>query len=297
MKIGKLIFAGLSMAAILSMASCKKEENNSTNPSGETKALTLASASVEVKAGETATVEITSGNGNYAVVPADKEIATAAVSGTTITVTGVKAGSTIITVSDGAKQAKPLQVKVTKSGSNAIPTDVTYSIEVFSTEKGASYAPDWVYWEPTLTSKVTGTFIASVLDVNNNTLNAANYGKQDAVKEFMADATITEDVIFLGGYIADGDGADCGYSSPAVQVTNNDDPAHPGCKVVNVIASCLSGYLGWEDGKYISRPGTAWYDPSDGSITLKDCYGELYWGGGKNLTWKFTYNRKYTPEK
>ena len=104
-------------------------------------------------------------------------------------------------------------------------------------------------------------------------------------------------MIFLGGYIADGDGADCGYSSPAVQITNNDDPAHPGCKVVNVIASCISGYLGWEDGKYFSRPGTAWYDPSDGSITLKDCYGELYWGGGKDLTWKFNYNRKYTPEK
>ncbi len=300
MKTSKLIMAaGLSLAAVLSLSSCQKEDNNGSTgtPSGETKSLTLSSSSVEVKAGETETVEITSGNGNYAVVPADKDIATATVSGTTITIAGVKAGSTIITVSDGAKQARPLQVKVTKSGANAIPTDVTYSIEVFSSETGASYAPSGVDWQPELTTKVTGTFIASVLDVNNNTLNAATYAKQDAVKEFIADATITEDVIFLGGYIADGDGADCGYSSPAVQITNNDDPAHPGCKVVNVIASCISGYLGWEDGKYISRPGTAWYDPSDGSITLKDCYGELYWGGGKNLTWKFNYNRKYTPEK
>lgn len=113
----------------------------------------------------------------------------------------------------------------------------------------------------------------------------------------MANPTIDEGVILLGGYIADGTSPDYGYSCPAVMITNNDDASHPGCKVVTVIASCLSGYLGWEDGKYVSRPGTAWYDPSDGSITLKDCYGELYWGGAKQLTWKFNYNRKYTPVK
>mgnify|MGYP004546825759 CR=1 FL=1 len=291
MKTSKLILtAGLSMAAMLSLSSCQKEDNNSTTPSGETKVLTLASSSVEVKAGETATVEITSGNGDYDVVPADKGIATATVSGTTITVTGVKSGSTIITVSDGAKQAKPLQVKVTKSGSNPIPTDVLYTLEIFSNETG-----ELPYWKPSVGPKtISNTYIASVLDVKNNTMNAAQYAVQDAVKEFINDPTIGDDVIILGGYTGEGNTADYGYSSPAVLITNNDDAAHPGCKVVTVIATCLSGYLGWEDGKYISRPGTAWYDPSDGSITLENCYGELCWKDGQ---WKFTYNRKYTPVK
>ncbi|MGN0190359.1 MAG: hypothetical protein ACI39U_01755 [Candidatus Cryptobacteroides sp.] len=298
MKKAKFLSVAFSVAAIATLfVSCNKEGTGSGSESGtgETQTLTLSQSSVDVKVGESSTVEITSGNGGYTVKSADAETATASVEGSTITVNGIKAGSTMITVMDAAKQAKPLQVKVTKSGSNAIPTDVLYDIEVFSSETGASYAPGWTDWEPTLTSRVTGTFIASLLDINNGTMNASQYKNDDAVNEFMADPTIDEGVILLGGYIADGSSPDYGYSSPAVQITNNDDPSHPGCKVVTVIASCLGGYLGWEDGKYVSRPGTAWYDPSDGSITLKDCYGELYWGGAKQLTWKFNYNRKYTP--
>ena len=295
-----ILAAGLSMAAMLSLSSCQKEENNSNEPSGETKPLTLASSSVEVKAGETATVEITSGNGGYNVVSASEETATATVSGTTITVSGVKAGSTIITVSDAAKQAKPLQVKVTKSGKNTIPTDVCYTIEVFDTEQGYSYnSGGWNQWEPTLTKKVENTYIASILDINNKTANAEVFysnGKiGDAVQEYISTLNPDEDVILLGGYIADGDKPDYGYSSPAIQVTANDDAEHPGCKVVTVLSTCISGTLGWEDGKYYSRPGTGWYDPTDGSITLKDCEGGLYWGS--SLTWKIKLNRKYTPVK
>ncbi|MDY4562343.1 MAG: hypothetical protein SPD85_01850 [Candidatus Cryptobacteroides sp.] len=301
MKTAKFLTAVFSAAAITALSvSCNKDN---TTPgggdpgTGETQTLTLSQSSIDVKAGESATVEITSGNGGYTVKTADAETATASVEGTTITVNGIKAGSTMITVMDAAKQAKPLQVKVTKSGTNAIPTDVLYDIEVFSSETGASYAPEWVDWQPTLTKNVKGTYIASILDIKNGATNASSYKSGAAVTEFMANPTIDEGVILLGGYIADGTSPDYDYSCPAVMITNNDDASHPGCKVVTVIASCLGGYLRWEDGKYVSRPGTAWYDPSDGSITLKDCSGELYWGGEPPLTWKFNYNRKYTPVK
>ncbi len=289
-----------SAASLTLFSSCQKDDNGTSGSSdggkkGETVALTLASSSVDVKQGETATVEITSGNGGYTAVSADAATATASIEGNTITVSGVAAGSTIITIRDAAKQAKPLQVKVTKSGKNSIPTDITYDIEVFSNEKGYSYnSGGWNQWEPTLTSKVTGTCIASVLDIRNGADNAKGYNG-DAINEYINTFSPDEDVIFLGGYIADGTAPDTGYSAVAIQVTTNDDSAHAGCKIVTVLASAISGQLGWEDGKYYSRPGTAWYDPSDGSITLKDCEGGLYWGN--SLTWKFNLNRKYTPSK
>lgn len=303
MKTAKFLTAVFSAAAITALSvSCNKDN---TTPgggdpgTGETQTLTLSQSSIDVKAGESATVEITSGNGGYTVKTADAETATASVEGTTIIVNGIKAGSTMITVMDAAKQAKPLQVKVTKSGSSAIHTDVLYDIEIFDSETGATYGNGWSA-TAVLPTSVTNTYIASLLDIMNGTENASPYKNQDAVKEFMNQPNIDEGVILLEGYIDNKGTLDYGYSCPAVQITNNDDPSHPGCKVVTVIASCLAGYLGWEDGKYISRPGTAWYDPSDGSITLKDCYGELYWKGSGDegdMTYKFTYNRKYTPAK
>ncbi len=288
----------VAAASLTLFSSCQKDNSNGGTDEGgkgEVKELTLTKSSVEVKAGETETVEITSGNGGYSLAVADEGLLNATVNDNIISIEGIKAGATMVTVRDAAGKAKPLQVKVTKSGKNAIPTDVTYDIEVFSSEEGYSYnSGGWHQWDPTLTSKVTGTNIASVLDINNNADNAKGYNN-DAVKEYISTFNPDEDVIFLGGYIADGKTADSGYSSVAVQVTNNDDSAHAGCKVVTVLASAISGALGWEDGKYYSRPGTAWYDPSDGSITLKDCEGGLYWGN--SLTWKFKLNRKYTPSK
>ena len=296
----KFIFAGaIMMAALLSSSSCKKDnpsDDGSTSINGEVVDLVLESASVTVGIGETVNVNITSGNGDYKVVPADAGVATATVSGQVITVTGVGAGTTVLTVSDKASKVKPLSVSVTKGGSNAIRTDVTYGIDVFSNETGASYAPSWTEWSPTLTSHVSGTFIATKRDIDNNAANALLYRTQDAVQEYIAGDGNDDDIIFLGGYIADGNAPDYGYSAVAVKLTGGDDASHPGCKVVTVLSSCLSGSLGWEDGKYVSRPGTAYYDPSDGSITLVNCYGELYWGGGNSLTWKFNLNRKYTPE-
>ena len=62
--------------------------------------LALSMSSVEIKVGESATVEITSGNGSYTVSSFAPSVATASLSGTTITIMGVAAGSAVVTVTD-----------------------------------------------------------------------------------------------------------------------------------------------------------------------------------------------------
>ena len=74
-----------------------------------------------------------------------------------------------------------------------------------------------------------------------------------------------------------------------------DDPAHPGCKKMTVLTTNIAASLDW--GGYTSTPGTAWYDPTDGSFTMENCKGFLNWTGNGNEDWYFTLNRKYTPEK
>jgi len=75
--------------------------------------LRLEQNEVSVFLSETATVKITSGNGDYKVTPVDATIATATVSGNTITVTGVKAGETNVTITDKENKSTILKVTVT----------------------------------------------------------------------------------------------------------------------------------------------------------------------------------------
>jgi hypothetical protein len=77
------------------------------------KNLVLENTEVSAEVGGTATVKITKGNGDYEVTPVDATIATATVTTDgAITVTGVKAGETTLTVTDKAKKTATLKVKV-----------------------------------------------------------------------------------------------------------------------------------------------------------------------------------------
>lgn len=249
--------------------------------------MVLSASSVNVGQGEDATVEITSGNGGYTVISADETVATATVAGTTVTIHGVKGGSTTISVKDAAKKAKPIAVKVSASGTNNINTSVMYTIDLLDTEKGQT---NW--WQPTLTKHVENTLICTKRDFTSGALNAASFDKAMLTEFF--DLIEDDNVFVCGGYIADGTKPDYGYAAPALLLTDEDDPAHAGCKKMTVITSNLAAYCSW--GNYSSTGGTAFYDPADGSFTIVDAQGFLDWEGTADQKWKFTLNRKYTPQ-
>jgi hypothetical protein len=82
-------------------------------PEPVTVALFVTSTTVTVAAGDTRTVIIGGGTAPYYVSSNDTSIATASVAGATLTITGVAAGSTTVTVTDSKGAAKTISVTVT----------------------------------------------------------------------------------------------------------------------------------------------------------------------------------------
>ncbi|WP_329905258.1 hypothetical protein [Porphyromonas pogonae] len=75
----------------------------------------LTPSEVSIKEGEKATVELSGGdNKTYTIEPEKTDFATAAVSGKTLTITGVKAGTSNFTIKSGGKE-KTIPVTVTAS--------------------------------------------------------------------------------------------------------------------------------------------------------------------------------------
>ncbi len=81
----------------------------------ESTSLTLSTYSVELNTGNSTTVQITSGNGGYTVSVDKPSIATATISGTKITITGVAAGTAKVTVKDNSGQIAYINVTVSSS--------------------------------------------------------------------------------------------------------------------------------------------------------------------------------------
>lgn len=101
-----MLFAVLSLAS-LAMTSCDKDDDikvptllkfNPTNP--------------EVVVGKTATVSIKGGTAPYTANSKDAGIATASAKDATITIKGIKAGKTTITVTDKNKKSGTISVTV-----------------------------------------------------------------------------------------------------------------------------------------------------------------------------------------
>ena len=79
-----------------------------------------------------------------------------------------------------------------------------------------------------------------------------------------------------------------GYTSIAARVLDEDDAAHAGCKVVEILSSCISAEpLAWDG--YTQTAGAGWYDPAAGTVTIENCKGHLGWG------YDFNWNRVYKP--
>lgn len=75
--------------------------------------LQIGASSLELEVGESKTVSITSGNGDYTVKSSDESVATASIDGTTVTVKAVSAGSAVtITVTDKSGQEATIQLTV-----------------------------------------------------------------------------------------------------------------------------------------------------------------------------------------
>ena len=109
MKNLRFLTLGLALIALLFTA-CKKDDNNGGEQAPQR--LTLEKSAVTVKLTESAIVRITSGNGDYKVESADKNIATAAIEQNNVKITAIAEGQTTLTVSDAKGQKAAITVTV-----------------------------------------------------------------------------------------------------------------------------------------------------------------------------------------
>ena len=76
--------------------------------------LTVSATSVDLMAGENSSIKVTSGSGGYSVSSSNSAVATASISGSVITVKGIKQGTTYVTVTDyNTNQTVKINVSVT----------------------------------------------------------------------------------------------------------------------------------------------------------------------------------------
>ncbi len=115
----KLLNILLAASLIVALASCGDEEE----PAVELK---LATNSVTMEEGQTVEVKIETGNGGYDPKSEAPATATADLKdATTVSITGVKAGSTSVTVTDARKKTATISVTVTAA--EEIPTSPTFA--------------------------------------------------------------------------------------------------------------------------------------------------------------------------
>jgi hypothetical protein len=97
-----LIYAFLALI----LASCKPDEEVAFD-------LTLNQTELAISEGENSTITITSGNGSYVLASSNEDVATATISGNSITITSKSHGTTTITITDGADKRAMIRVTVT----------------------------------------------------------------------------------------------------------------------------------------------------------------------------------------
>lgn len=77
--------------------------------------LTLETYSADLEPGETASISILSGNGNYQVVTNNDDVATARISGNNVVISAIGEGTASLTVSDAENKFQVIQVMVKAS--------------------------------------------------------------------------------------------------------------------------------------------------------------------------------------
>lgn len=109
MKRNILYLAGFALLANALLVSCSEDEPNYSNLEVDTQTITI-----DLDETEEGSCNIVEGNGNYRVTSSDESVATVALSGNKIIVTGLQYGSATITVSDWAKKSTNIKVVVDK---------------------------------------------------------------------------------------------------------------------------------------------------------------------------------------
>lgn len=120
---------GLFLILIFSafLYSCDNNDDDNTTVEGEE--ITVDKINVVLSDNETETVAILTGNGEYSVKSYSTEIATASVSGTTITINAVSGGATTVRVSDKNGKEAFIEVSV---GIFDVTTNVSDTLRVIS---------------------------------------------------------------------------------------------------------------------------------------------------------------------
>ncbi len=118
MKARHIYTAMLAVAMTMGMTACGNDNDEAYDPGlnvpaaeERTAIATDANEDVKVGVGETATINITDGNGDYKVVAENPELVTAELSGTTITLKGMEKGITGVMISDAKGNYKHVTVK------------------------------------------------------------------------------------------------------------------------------------------------------------------------------------------
>jgi len=100
----KIVNLLIIVSCILALGSCKKDEIQVD--------LTLEKTTIALKVAETGTVKIATGNGGYALTNSSAANATATLSESTISITGVKEGTATLTVKDQTGRTVTLVITV-----------------------------------------------------------------------------------------------------------------------------------------------------------------------------------------
>lgn len=152
--------------------------------------LKFSAEKVEVAPSKTATVTIKGGAAPFTVASSDSKVASASVSGSTITVTGVKAGNAIISVSDKSKLSGKFTV-IVKDGASALTVDKA-SVNV-AVKKSETITVSGGTAPYTATSKDNKTATASVKD-NKISITGVKAGKTTVTITDKDKKSITVDV-------------------------------------------------------------------------------------------------------
>lgn len=111
---------------IIGLAACK--DNN-----GDVLDLSLSDTEIEIKAGETFTVNVLKFNGKFRLDISDPSIVKGLISENTITFTGISVGSTIAKITDDEKKSSIISIKVTHNVDN--PNKISFNARITDQEK------------------------------------------------------------------------------------------------------------------------------------------------------------------
>lgn len=114
----KTMWVALCCLATFSMVACDDDDDNTITAS-----LKLSQTSATINPAATTTVTVSNGTSPYTVASSDSKVATAKVDKTTITITGVKEGTAVITVTDKNKFSGKVAVTVKSTASNSLTFD------------------------------------------------------------------------------------------------------------------------------------------------------------------------------